>query len=292
MVWLKITFAVALIAVANANVFAQDDITVIPQTAGFSIENLEPTELELVGSLGIRRFFQGTRAQPQYRDMLEFFSFDGKQLKFAKFSDPEIKERFLEKLAGGYRIPVVITATIESRRAGHDGINVAMRKIPTITKCEPTTVEAIGFAAKAAEIEQSAINDFELSLEPDAVSNDIAISVGRVYAKSKTARQASKVSVSYLKVFNPTAEPAKVEIKNLTVVQDGVTQTAKVEGVNAWEIEPQSWADGIYTSGKTPKRIWGFVPDEPVDTKLEATITINLLINGEPVSIEKTHTPK
>lgn len=263
--------------------------------ARFDQEGLTDGEHQIVGRLSVRRQFLGTRATPAFMDVIQFHSFDGAELKFLKFADEELQQRLLKQLVNGKGIPVLIAANLEVKQVGHDGINMSTRITGTIESCEELSSETVAIAAATVGCEEEALKRYKESLKPEAISKDVAVSLGHVYVRSKTSRRGSGVSISNISAFNSSNDPATVSIKRLQIEQNGNAQKGRLSdpsGPETWEVEAQSWSDGVYEEGEMPQRLWAFEPADPIEPKEEVTIEIEIEINGEVVTLRRTVTPK
>ena len=263
--------------------------------ARFDQEGLTDGEHQIVGRLSVRRQFLGTRATPAFMDVIQFHSFDGAELKFLKFADEELQQRLLKQLVNGKGIPVLIAANLEVKRVGHDGINMSTRITGTIESCEELSSETVAIAAATVGCEEEALKRYKASLKPEAISKDVAVSLGHVYVRSKTSRRGSGVSISNISAFNSSNDPATVSIKRLQIEQNGNAQKGRLSdpsGPETWEVEAQSWSDGVYEEGEMPQRLCAFEPADPIEPKEEVTIEIEIEINGEVVTLRRTVTPK
>lgn len=267
----------------------------VPQSAHFDLENIKEGQCELVGRLSLKRQFLGTRATPSFHDSVIFHSFSGEELKRSSFTNPELEGRLMKGLAGGHSIPATMTVRLEGKRIGHDGINMSNVLIAHIEAWKPAPAEAICAAAEDAGFDEAAAVSYQAALDPDWVKEGIAVSLGKVYARSKMTPRSVALAIDGIRVFNTTSEVASIEIIELTIEQGGVSRpcvASKRSGAPmTWQVEAKSWSDGIYEKGRVPGTLWMFDSPEPIQPGKEVTLRLKLKLNGEALTLTRTVDP-
>ena len=303
-IWLRLVIVLVLLSPASFLHAQSDSMKTedaaaseqVPESAHFSATGLEEGEQTIVGRLSLRRQFLGTRATPAFRDSVQFHCFDGSELRFVKFSDADLESQFAKQLSNGYEIPVMITAVGKQVTSGHDGINQRIDFTAKILKCETLTPEAFTAAAESVGYKEASIKKFEAALKPDAISKEVAVSIEQIYVRSKESRQGSAVSFIGIEVFNPLTESASVKINSVSIEQDGKTQECQLSKRSkapiSWEIDPESWSDGVYEAKKMPIRIWAFEPAAEIEPNKKVTVNLEIEINDEAVTVTKLVNPK
>jgi hypothetical protein len=274
-----------------------DGETEIPESACFKMSDLESGECKMVGRLSITRKFLGTRAETQVKDVVQFHFLDGDELRFLRFEDGELESRFVGQLGNGQCVPVLIKGKITKTRVGHDGINMSTRLVARIEECEQVAMEALYASAIAKGFEEADVKRFESTFEPDAASsNGIAVSIGRVFVRSKTARNGSGLSINGIRVFNTHSEDVAVKVTRMWSKQGEAIQDYELaersRGPKSWVVAAGSWSDGVYEEGQMPRVLWTFTPAQPIESDTPLTLHLELQLNGEAVTITKTVEPK
>ncbi|MGJ8657929.1 MAG: hypothetical protein ACSHX6_15885 [Akkermansiaceae bacterium] len=296
------TISLLLASMLGASAIAQELVEVkpamevlhkIPQSAHFDLQEIENDQYQLVGRLNIQRRFLGTRATPPYQDVVQFHCFNGDELKFSSFTDDKLEKNLLKILANGHSLPVVMTVRFERKRVGHDGINMSERLLAHVEACQPATAESIVTAAKASQFDATAAENYLEALNPDLVKDRIAISLGKIYVRSKVSPRASAFSIHGIRVFNTSSDRVSIEIIEVTIEQESVTQhcqpSNRSKSPQSWQVAPNSWSDGIYEQGKMPRVLWMFDPAKPIKPEKKVTIKLKLKLNkSEVLTLERT----
>jgi hypothetical protein len=268
----------------------------IPRSARFDLKDIKGDRYDLVGRLSLRRQFMGTIATPQYHDVVQFHCFNGDELKFPSFTDPESESRLVKTLANGRSLPAIVTVRFERIRVGHDGINMSERLVAHIDAFKPTTVESIRAAAEAAGFDAADYSQYKAALDPDVVKGGIAVSLGEVSVRSEVTPGAAALAIHGIRVFNSTSEVVSVEIIGLVIEQEGVSQRCvmnkRSSGPHSWQVEAASWSDGAYEQGEMPRILWMFDPPEPIEPKKKVAVELELKVNGkEPLTLTRNVDP-
>lgn len=259
---------------------------VVSPSALFDLENLEEGHCQLAGRLSLRRQFLGTRATPAFHDSVIFQSFSGEELKRSRFTDSELESRLMKRLADGHSIPATITVRLKGKRIGHDSINMSNVLIAHIEAYERTSVEAICAAAGGAGYDEADAVSYQAALVPDLVTDGIAVSLGKVYARSST------LGIDGIRVFNTTFEDVSIEIIELTVEQEGVSRayamSKRSKTPTIWKVGSASWSDGIYEKGKIPGTLWMFDSPAPINPEKKVTLRLAFKLAGESFTLTRT----
>ncbi len=261
----------------------------ILRSARFDLKDIKEGRYNIVGHINLRRRFSGTRAIPPYHDGVQFSCFSGDDLKFSTFKDPELESSLLKLLANGRSLPVVITVRFERIRVGHDGINMSDRLVAHIEECKPTTTESIFTTAEAAGFGAADFLRFKTALKPDFVKDGIAVTLGKVSARSKVTPRGVALSIHGIRVFNTTAKIISIEITELTIQQDSVqlqcVRSKKSQAPHSWQVKAASWSDGVYEKGKMPRILWMFDPSGTIKPRKKVTVQLKLKLNSSKTVI-------
>ncbi len=271
-------------------------VMAVPRSARFDLKEIADGHHVLVGRLGLRRQFLGTRATPSYRDLVQFHCFNGEELKFSGFTTPGVEDRLAERLADGRQLPVMMSVRFERVRVGHDGINMSERLVARILECEEMTAESIRAAAGTAGFDAAACESFTAALAPDLVKDGVAISLGDVFVRSKPTPRAAAVGIHGVRVFNTSSVVATVEITGLTIEQAGVSQrcvlSERWRAPRSWKVEAGGWSDGKYEEGKMPQTLWRFDPAGAIEPGKKVEVRLEVKLNGgEPVVLTRSVDP-
>lgn len=271
----------------------------IPESAHFDFKEVKGDNQVLVGRLGLKRRFLGTRATPSYEDKIVFHSFRGDELKFSTFTELAVEREMLNLLANGRSLPVIMIVRFETIRVGHDGVNMSDRVVAKIEVCKRLSAKVVCSAAEEAGFDKAESVKFMKTLAPDAEKDGVLMSLGEVYARVKPAPRGSPISIYGINVFNTTSKAITVEISEVIIEQDGVKRKCKIDktaAVKAWKVEARSWSDGEYEKGKMPNNKWRFHlidPSKPIVADKKITLTLVLKINGkESLSLTRMVDPK
>ncbi len=268
----------------------------IPPSARFDLKDIADDRYVLVGRLSMGRKFLGTSATPPYHDFAQFHCFNGDELKFSTFTEPELESRLMKRLVKGRSLPVMLTVRFERIRVGHDGLNMSERLIAQIEECKAATAEAICAAAEAAGFEAADSERFKSTLDPDLERDGVAVSLGDVWVRSKTTSRGSALAIRGIRVFNTTPEVATIEIIGLKFEQGGESQrcdwSERMRTPRRWQVEAGGWSDGNYEDGKMPGVLWMFDPSGPIEPRKEVKVQLELKLNeSEPLILTRTVDP-
>ena len=268
----------------------------IPESARFDQKKIEAGKQQLVGRLSLRRQFLGTRATPQFRDTVQFNSFDGEKLEFTGFLSPQLETQVVSKLVTGHQLAALVNVRFEPAVAGHDGINMQKRLRAKISRWQPITADQACAAAKAAGRSAEDCERFKAALTPDFEKDDIAISLEKAVVRAEVTPRGTAVSLLGLRVFNTSNKSVTITINQLSIEQDGKTQRCTLKKKStaplSWTIGAKSWADGHYEEGKSPRVSWGFDREGSIEPDKKVKVLLELkLDDGEPFTITKTVDP-
>ena len=297
---LSIICFILLCLVATPKLSAQpeshdDNDAPVPPSATFNKKEFQPGEHKLAGRLSLRRQFLGTRSTPPFQDIVQFNLFDGNEVRFLTFENSQLDNELKQQLLKSYSLPVSLDVQLTEKTVGHDRLNMSKRIVGEISDCQIHSADAMLESAKSAGSSDTSIQQFKSALTPEANRNCVIANMGQIFIHSEAARQGSGLSISGIAVFNSNKEPAKIKIKKLWSEQDGKKHQYtlnKRSASEAWEIAGQSWSDGIYETGKSPKKLWRFEPDSPIAPSVKVTVYLELQINGEVVTLKRQVTPK
>jgi len=269
----------------------------IPKSARFDLKDVEDDRYLLVGRLSLRRQFLGTRSTPQYQDIVAFHCFNGDELKFSSFTDPELKSDLSKRLTNGHELPAMLTVQFESKRVGHDGINMSVRLLAQIEACELFTAESICTAAtEGAGFDAADSERFNAALQPDFEKDGIAVSLGNVSVRSKVTPRGSALSIHGIRVFNSTTKDAKIEIIGLTIEQDGKSQkctlSERTRAPKSWNVAATTWSDGNYEKGSMPGTLWMFDRSGEIEPGKKVKVQLEIKLNGgDPILLTRIVDP-
>ncbi len=266
---------------------------VIPQTARFNLNGINNQRYTLVGRLSIERKFMGSRANPPYHESARFHSYNGELLKFSSFTDAALEKVMLKSLAKGNSIPVMLMVRFESTRVGHDGRNISERIIAHIEACKKITAESICSAAEAAGSNAADSLRYMKALKPDIVKNGIGVSLGTVTVKAKPTPRGAALSIKGIKVINATSKPVTIKLVKATLEQGGKAYKCLLHQRSRaplnWEVEGESWSDGVDTKGAAPRNLWMFNHSGTIDMAQKVTLKLELKLNGsDTIALSRT----
>jgi hypothetical protein len=268
----------------------------ISQSARFDLKDIKDDRYALVGRLSLRRQFLGTRATPHYQDVVQFHCFNGDELKFLSFTDPELESRLSKRLANGRALPAMLTVRFERKLAGHDGINMRVRLVAHIEACKPTTAESICAAAEAAGFDAADSERYKAALDPDFEKDGIAVSLGKISVRSKVTPRGSALGIHGIRVFNTTSKVVTIGIIGLSIEQEGVSQRCvlnkRTRAPQSWDVEAGGWSDGIYEKGKMPGILWMFDRSGPIEPEKKVKVQLEFKLNGsDPIILTRIVDP-
>ena len=282
---------------AKDQVAGKAGVTAIPALAYFDQKDIDQDgRYVLVGRLSLGRQFLGTRVTPPYRDVVRFHFFNGDELKFSSFTDQAMEDRLAKSIAHGRSVPAVLTTQVDRKIVGHDGINRSERLVTKVESYKLISAESILGPAKTEGFGEVEFERFKAALDPDFEKDGIAVTLGKITVRSKVTPRGSALSIQGVRVFNATAKPVTIEVTDLTIQQDGVSQkctlSPRCRTPQSWQVEASSWSDGVYQQGKMPANLWTFDRPKPIKwgTKVEVKLTFKL--NGnEPVTVTQVVQP-
>ncbi|MEP3481919.1 MAG: hypothetical protein ABJZ55_21935 [Fuerstiella sp.] len=260
------------------------DSVLVPQSARFELEGIQDERYQLAGRLSVKRRFNGTSANPPYRDVVHFFCFDGDEIKVSTFTDSRLESRLLKRLVSGRSLSVIATVRFELVRVGHDGINISNRLVAYLESFKEVNAEEICVAAQAANFDATDCERYKATLGPDYEKEGLAVSLGNVSVRSKVTPRGSALGIHGIRVFNTTSKVATIEIVKVLIEQEGVIQpcvlSKRTRAPQSWNVDAEDWSDGHYKDGSSPGTLWMFDHSEPIVPEKKVEVRLELKLNG------------